>query len=112
MINKPPRFKGLNIRILIIVPIQGRGVSYHGFTLGGAKFVNLSGRFLPFPTSSWSDGSTDNTNSSKSNSSSQNSNNHGKSHNSHNTSPAHLRYNLATFASRGRLHGGSSSQCF
>ena len=30
MINKPPPFKGLNIRIPIIVLIDGRGVINHG----------------------------------------------------------------------------------
>ena len=33
MINKPLPFKGLNIRILSIVPIKGRRVIGHGFTL-------------------------------------------------------------------------------
>ena len=30
MINKPPPFKGLNIRIPIIIPIKGRGFINHG----------------------------------------------------------------------------------
>ena len=30
MINKPPPFKGLNIRIHTIVPIKGRGFINHG----------------------------------------------------------------------------------
>ena len=30
MINKPPPFKGLDIRILIIIPIKGRGFINHG----------------------------------------------------------------------------------
>ena len=30
MINKPPPFKGLNIRICIIVPIKGRGFVNQG----------------------------------------------------------------------------------
>ena len=34
MINKPPPFKGLNIRIPIITPIMGRGFINHGSTLG------------------------------------------------------------------------------
>ena len=34
MINKPPPFKGLNIRIPIIIPIMGRGFTSHGSTLG------------------------------------------------------------------------------
>ena len=33
MINKPPPFKGLNIRILNIIPIEGRGFINHGFGL-------------------------------------------------------------------------------
>ena len=32
MINKPPPFKGLNIRIPIIVPVQGRGFVNQGST--------------------------------------------------------------------------------
>ena len=34
MINEPPRFKGLNIRIPTIIPIQGRGFINQGSTLG------------------------------------------------------------------------------
>ena len=34
MINKPPPFKGLNIRIPIIIPVKRRGFINHGFTLG------------------------------------------------------------------------------
>ena len=30
MINKPPPFKGLNIRIPIIIPIKGRGLLIRG----------------------------------------------------------------------------------
>ena len=30
MINKPPPFKGLNIRIPIVTPIKGRGFINHG----------------------------------------------------------------------------------
>ena len=30
MINKPPPFKGLNIRIPITIPIKGRGFINHG----------------------------------------------------------------------------------
>ena len=33
MINKPPPFKGLIIRIPIIIPIKGRGVINQGSTL-------------------------------------------------------------------------------
>ena len=33
MINKPPAFKGLNIRIPIIIPIKGRGFINQGSTL-------------------------------------------------------------------------------
>ena len=33
MINKPPPFKGLNIRIPIIIPIKGRGFVNHGLGL-------------------------------------------------------------------------------
>ena len=34
MIHKPPPFKGLNIRIPIIIPIKGKGLINHGSTLG------------------------------------------------------------------------------
>ena len=34
MINKPPPFKGLNIRIPIRIPIKRRGFTNHGSTLG------------------------------------------------------------------------------
>ena len=34
MINKPPPFKGLNIRIPSIIPILGRGFINHGSTFG------------------------------------------------------------------------------
>ena len=34
MINKPPRFKGLNIRIPIITPIKGRRLINYGSGLG------------------------------------------------------------------------------
>ena len=40
MINKPPPFKGLNIRIPIIMPIKGRGFINQGSGLPG------SGRIL------------------------------------------------------------------
>ena len=30
MINKPPPFKGLNMSILIIIPIKGRGFTNQG----------------------------------------------------------------------------------
>ena len=30
MINKPPPFKGLNIRIHFIIPMKGRGFINHG----------------------------------------------------------------------------------
>ena len=33
MIDEPPPFKGLNIRIPIIIPIQGRGLVNQGSTL-------------------------------------------------------------------------------
>ena len=33
MINKPPPFKGLNIKIPIIIPIKGRGFINKGSTL-------------------------------------------------------------------------------
>ena len=33
MINKPPSFKGLNIRIPTIIPMKGRGFINQGFTL-------------------------------------------------------------------------------
>ena len=33
MINKPPPFKGLNIRIPIVIPIKGRGFINQGSTL-------------------------------------------------------------------------------
>ena len=33
MINKPPPFKGANIRISIIIPIKRRGFINHGSTL-------------------------------------------------------------------------------
>ena len=33
MINKPPPFKGLNMRIPTIIPIKGRGCINHGSTL-------------------------------------------------------------------------------
>ena len=32
MINKPPPFTGLNIRIPIIIPTKGEGFMNHGFT--------------------------------------------------------------------------------
>ena len=38
MINKPPPFKGLNIRIPIIVPIKGKGFVDQGSGLGGWEF--------------------------------------------------------------------------
>ena len=34
MMNKPPPFKGLNIRIVIIIPTKGRGFINQGSTLG------------------------------------------------------------------------------
>ena len=34
VIDKPPPFKGLNIRILIIIPIKGRGLINQESTLG------------------------------------------------------------------------------
>ena len=34
MINKPPVFNDLNIRIPIIIPLYGRGFVNHGSTLG------------------------------------------------------------------------------
>ena len=33
MINKPPLFKDLNIRIPVIIPIMGKGFINHGFGL-------------------------------------------------------------------------------
>ena len=37
MVQKPPPFKGLNIRILIINPIKGRGFINHGSGLGVSR---------------------------------------------------------------------------
>ena len=34
MINNPLPFKGLNVRIPIVIPIEGRGLVNHGTTLG------------------------------------------------------------------------------
>ena len=34
MINEPPPFKGLNIRIPMLIPIMGRGFLNKGSTLG------------------------------------------------------------------------------
>ena len=34
MIDRPRPLKGLNIGIIIIIPIKGRGVMYQGSTLG------------------------------------------------------------------------------
>ena len=34
MINKPPPFKGLNIRIPIIIPMKGRGFINQGLGIG------------------------------------------------------------------------------
>ena len=45
MINKPPPFKGLNIRIPIIIPIKGRGFINHGSGLRD-KAPNLGFRGL------------------------------------------------------------------
>ena len=39
MINKPPPFKGPNIGILIIIPIEGRGVTNQGSTLKTLGFM-------------------------------------------------------------------------
>ena len=45
MINKPPPFKGLNVRIPIIIPIKGRGFINHGSGLGlrGVRVVVVPG---------------------------------------------------------------------
>ena len=38
MINEPPPFKGLTIRIPIIIPIQGRGFINQGSTKNSSGF--------------------------------------------------------------------------
>ena len=38
MMNKPPPFKGLNIRMLIIIPIKGRGFINHGSGLDASQW--------------------------------------------------------------------------
>ena len=38
MLNKPPPFKDLNIRMPIIIPIKGRGFINHGSGLGFETF--------------------------------------------------------------------------
>ena len=43
MISKPPPFKGLNIRIPIIIPIQGRGFNNQGSRLGPRVYNANSG---------------------------------------------------------------------
>ena len=46
MINKPPPFKGLTIRILIIIPIKGTGFINQGSGLGSGgayAFLGLHG---------------------------------------------------------------------
>ena len=48
MINKLTPFKGLNIRIPIIIPIKGRGFTNHGSGLGG---LNPLPPMLKLPTS-------------------------------------------------------------
>ena len=45
MINKPPPFKGLNIRIPIIIPIKGKGFVIQGSTLLSRP---LTSHFRPF----------------------------------------------------------------
>ena len=49
MINKPPPFTDLNIRIPIIIPIKGRGFIHHGSGLGrNVQETNRLGRVLDF----------------------------------------------------------------
>ena len=50
MINKPPPFKGLNIRIPIIIPIKGRGFINQGSGL--PAYVDLSFKGLGHPCKS------------------------------------------------------------
>ena len=45
MINAPSPVKGLDIRILIIIPTKGRGFINQGSTLGGREF-RVHGRGL------------------------------------------------------------------
>ena len=45
--NKPPPFKGLNIRIINITPIKGRGVINHGSGLSPTT-VLLNPKLLRF----------------------------------------------------------------
>ena len=49
MINKHPPFKGLHIRIPIIIPIKGRGFINHGSTLRkkGMHFLCLCRDYTP-----------------------------------------------------------------
>ena len=43
MINKPPPFKGLNIRILTIIPVKGRRFINHGSGLVGFRVQGCTG---------------------------------------------------------------------
>ena len=49
MINQPPPYEGLNIRIPIIIPIKGRGFINHGSGLwvGGTTFSSTDGFGVP-----------------------------------------------------------------
>ena len=51
MINKPPPFKGLNMRmpIIIIIPIKGRGFINQGSTLKGMCSFQGPCKVLPKP---------------------------------------------------------------
>ena len=46
MINKPPPFKGLNIRIPTIIPIKGRGFINQGSGLGYISWCSIYRRRL------------------------------------------------------------------
>ena len=50
MIHKPLPFKDLNIRIPIIIPMEGRGFIIHGSGLGPTLRPAADGRSLPRPT--------------------------------------------------------------
>ena len=45
MINKPPAFKMLDIRIPIIIPIKGRGLLIRGLGQGGCRGFHYNVRF-------------------------------------------------------------------
>ena len=49
MINKPPSFKDLNIRIPIIIPIKGRGFINHGSGLVATKGIDSMGIIFSYP---------------------------------------------------------------